>query len=333
MTAPIIDDGGEAARVLLAREDEPGMAPQVAAELVDPHALVARAAHFLGKERKSDAPAVQLKHACLDISATGPALERALRIADALVQALEKRGLKVEVTNPRPGDERYGQKKLLPSTTGVTLLGERVEFALEEGHDRIRIDPPPQPKRKFRMPDGSVIESAGLFGPKVEYQHRPNGKLALRITNAGYGAARATWGDGRSQRVEGCLHSFLRGMIDVAEGKRCWKVEQQRRELAAIEERKRQEALARARAIEAHRQADLDSRLADWQKAQSARAFAALVQAGAEARPGGVTAELTEWLAWAHEYADWLEREAIEGLPKLRPPPPPARSGWPGFLP
>lgn len=90
------------ARALAAREREPEQKVIVAAMLTDPHPLVAATEPVLRRaaaKAKGMLPNPAQKHRVLDIDVTEPLIERALRVADALVKALEARGYQVEVGN------------------------------------------------------------------------------------------------------------------------------------------------------------------------------------------------------------------------------------------
>jgi hypothetical protein len=70
----------------------------VTAELTEPHRLVAATARRLAKARPTCGAASGRPLGLLDISVSPASLDRALRIADALLKALLQAGLKVEIT-------------------------------------------------------------------------------------------------------------------------------------------------------------------------------------------------------------------------------------------
>lgn len=120
---------GDEAKALLAQEDEDVYQVIVPDILPDkPHPLIKRFAGTLRKSQKKR-DTLLLDRECLDIKATGDALERALRIAHSILLALDKRGFDVEVTQPKKpiNREYYGRREVTPSKTTVHILGSAVE--------------------------------------------------------------------------------------------------------------------------------------------------------------------------------------------------------------
>jgi hypothetical protein len=132
------------------------------------HPLVERTARTLRSAKKSERGyLVPRAKRHLDVTVTPGTLDRALRIMDALVRALEARGFAVAISQ----DER--------SATFASVLDERIGFALEE---RVRtIEKTVElPKRR---------RSSGLWEPvstycwtPKQYEYVATGELSLRIT-------------------------------------------------------------------------------------------------------------------------------------------------------
>lgn len=70
----------------------------VAETLEDPHRLVALSARYLGKAEPRNGVVCAPCRSCLDICVSPASLDRALRIADALLKGLTRAQLKVEVS-------------------------------------------------------------------------------------------------------------------------------------------------------------------------------------------------------------------------------------------
>jgi len=87
---------GEDAAMLLQKHEDPTNEIRVAKELQNPHKLIRKCAGALRRRSKSQ-NVLRQKQPCLDITASLDALDRALCVMDALLKALEARGL-VEVT-------------------------------------------------------------------------------------------------------------------------------------------------------------------------------------------------------------------------------------------
>ncbi len=131
----------------------------------------------------------------LDLKAGKGSLERALRIMDALLKALDRRGFPVSV------DEK--------KRTTATVLGEPVAFALEELVDRTeRPLTPAQEKDKVRNPWKYA---------RPEYDYSPSDRLSIKITDPSWGEiGRCSWSDGKRQRIESILNAFIAALIQAA---------------------------------------------------------------------------------------------------------------------
>ncbi len=284
---------------LLEAERDPSRAIVVAGALADPHPLVRMSAPIL--RRTPFGEQATQKERCLDMLVSKGTLDRALRVMDALLKALEARGFAIEVTepeNPEPLPRLADQRR--PSRTGVRIGGQLAEFAISE--NSYAVEAPPPPRGSFQ------------FGPR--YEHQPNGTLALCLRGRAYSRTRQTWRDGKRQRVEDCLNDFVAALIATAEAKRLAAIEaekERQRELAA-----RREWEAAERQHEAHQVLvqDLNQRMSLLRKAQDIRTFAALVAASGLtdefASEGSLT--LADWLEWAHTRASRLERRALTGI-------------------
>ena len=270
----------------------------VPSELTDPHPLLAKSL----KRLRAKKPRPLTKTARLDLHVTTPeARERAFRIMDALLKALDARGIEVEVTKPKPNEY-----KPVASETFTCVMGIKVAFGLDEESDSIKT----MHQTEFR-------EAMGM-APTARYQSEPNGQLALRIRTETYfrSGLRKTWADGKKQRVEDCLEGFIDGLIQTAEYIR------KRNELR---EEERQQRLSRERAhAEAQRRRehqqmlrdDLDRRVATMQKAQAIRDLITSLQQ----RHDDLDEAHDEWIEWARGVADELEVEALDSsLPPVQP--------------
>lgn len=308
-------DIGEEARTLLAREQKSPSAIIVHSTLTDPHHWIQKSAGTLRQHSKHPEKAL-LKRACLDIRATRATLDRALRVADSLLKALEERGFRIEVTDPTPSEHsRYGPKTDgSPSRTGVHLLGSFIEFRIEEGRDITKIEPP------STRSSSSSSDDSWVYTPPPEYRHDPNGKLALKIKSYLPGQHRKTWSDGKRQRVETCLNSFVLALIHGAERSRLARIASEKRKREWEVEQRRREDEARRLEMELTMRVDLDSRLDDCDKAARIFRFIKSVESSAQGRGDDLSpqSELGAWLSWARGYATALETGAIETVLETR---------------
>jgi hypothetical protein len=102
----------------IAFENDPRSKITVARRLMKPHPLVERTERAIKPARLEDSgPTFPREKGCLDIEVSRGNLNRALRVMDALLKALEARGYKVSVIN-----------KDRKQITLATVLEEEIEF-------------------------------------------------------------------------------------------------------------------------------------------------------------------------------------------------------------
>jgi hypothetical protein len=209
---------------------------------------------------------------------------------DALFKALDERGLAVEVGE---GD------RSAPLAT-ITMSGQSLAINLAERVERV--------ERKQRNP----YRDWGLayMTTRISVCTR---RLSLSIVDSDAREVRKTWSDGKRQRLEDCLNSFIVGLVVAAEVKakvvaerdewwRRWE-EERRRRLEA--EHKREEERQRIEQLEAWTEA--------WTKADRIRRFIAAVrESSAQEVNAPPVMPLAEWLSWAKGYANEIDPIAAE---------------------
>jgi hypothetical protein len=292
--------------VKVAQQDAPAVT--VPPSLESPHRLVRTSQAFLQRVAKEDDGRSRPKGQALNVSVSSTTLDRALRVVDALVKALEERGHGVEVreVNLPVREHHYGAPPPAPEPEWhtVAVVGETaVRFGLEEGYDTIELPPPP--------PTGArETRSWDLRRPVKE--RIPNGRLTLTILNSP-GSERRTLSDTKGEPIEARLGSFILLVeavavaIREAEAKAVRRAEERRREeeeyREAQEHRRREEALVK----------DLDERLNLWLAAGRYRQLAEAI----EAMPAtdGEEERRASWLAWLRSYAERVERAVVHKLP------------------
>lgn len=253
--------------------------------------LVARTEKSLRGARPNDRGLVEPRAKnCLDVQVSRESVDRAVRIMDALLKALQARGFTVAV------------KDKPKRVTTVLVLEETLEFSLEEMVIRKEhVLSPAEQKKKERHPWSA-------FGIP-QYDPVPTGRLSLRLRNLWLRGVRMTWSDGKVQRLENRLNAFIIGFINAAVQKRTERLERERREREWEAERRRREEKARLIREEKERLAELEREAENWRKSQMIRAYIEAVRKDAirehgEVRMGG---ELERWLLWATEQADRLD--------------------------
>jgi hypothetical protein len=277
--------------------------------LENPHDLVARAAEILAKAQLMDGILSEPPDRCLDIRVSPGSLDRALRIANALIEALETQGLALQVDilsperhEPEPAqhDAEVWNLIVLPdrAATRVQCDGEWLELDLCEESDRVE-DAKSDPARRRLGGDTWRTESPPT------YHLEPNGRLRLSLTNVYHLKIRRSWGDGERQRLETCLPAFIAHLRVAAAAMRLWREKDERR-------RSRAEAEAELRRVEAEekmREERLLALVAQWRTAADVRSYveeAARVVDSSEAAEQRKV-ELRRELDWARLYADRID--------------------------
>ncbi len=279
-------------------------------KLQKPHALVSEAASLLRGRQPQDGLLSCRATRCLDISVGRASLGRALRIMNALLRALEKRGLQVEVTRALI-NETPGQTDGSPSNaTRVHVADEWIQWSLTEKRTQV-LEPAPKPPGWLK---GRELES-WLWTNRPERKLVPNGIFEVSIVNAQYLGVRTVWRDGKRKRIEDCLDEFIAHLYVAAEA-----VKQHREHLARAQRQRQEEELRRfeleqERRKEEQRAREFEEELRCWRLARDAREYLAeirglLEQAGAERSE---SLALARSLAWVEGFA-----RRIDPLSQLR---------------
>jgi len=274
----------------------------VSDRLDSPHSLVEQTQRSLANAKTDDEGRVRSKaKGCLDVCVAPESVDRAMRIMDALIKALELRGYAISV------DKKEGK-------TWVTVNEERISFSLAELTDR-RVKELTPTQKLDRKKNERLFE---LLYSK-EYERIPNDRFTLEIDDYS-GSLRRRWSDSSSRRVEDVLNRFVTSLIRISEDIKNSRIEAKERqriweEQAPERERLRKEAEERRiEEVQRHRQEKcrakwLESKLPYWHHAQELRAFIASVRALAIQRHGEIHegSEIAKWLAWAERYASSID--------------------------
>jgi hypothetical protein len=267
----------------------------VAERLASPHPLV-RVTRAALRDASPDEH--DFLHARIPPGASGPAplsvhvakasVQRALRLLDALVRALEQRGFRM--VSP-PGDDRR---------PAVEILGEHLRFSLREGLRRFEHVPTAQERENQR-------QHAWLKPRPWDYE--PSGMLALTIEESTMTPIRKTWADGRRCRVEDLLNKALAGMVVVAEALKRDRLERERRQREWEEAERRRREEERRRFEEEQRRRELRQHAEQWAVSQQLRAFldAAEQLASKHLLPPEQASVVRDWLEWGRRYADSID--------------------------
>lgn len=188
---------------------------------------------------------------------------------------------------------------------GVVVDGEKVELHLSEGYTL-----------RPHTPTAAEIRDFRSYGRSIpEHDHIRSGFLQRSITSATYLGVRQKWADGKRQRIEDVLMSFLEGIERAAAALKRRRIEREERERQWAEERRRREEQERLEAIDRVRGAVFKEQSSAHQEARQLQAYIEAVKSRL-IRGSEHEAEIQEWISWAEDYAsrkDPLNR----GLPIL----------------
>ncbi len=290
-------EDNEASLILL--EKSPENKILVPDRLVDAHPLVKQSAEILrslepGNLGLIDPP----KRDCLDISVSKKSLTRALRIMDALIKALTKRGHEVALTK---------------ESTQVTVLGCNIRFGISEMLATVRKEPKNQLNGYYQ------------FGhSRFEYDRAPSGQLCLTIHESTYPSKwQQSWKEQESKTLEERLNSFVAGLLKVSIQKREQERLEKERERERLELLRRQEEERKIRAERARRFKEEAARVSkllkdaeNWSKSSMIRQYLSAIESLVTVGECPFKPEegLDAWLKWARDQADRLD--------PLRPSPP-----------
>jgi hypothetical protein len=275
----------------------------VSETLEEPHELVARTAKFLTRSTSRTSGTERV----LSIDVSPLLLDRALRIMDALLKAMEHANLQIEVLSIGPVADRppsYGYTRPKPQPakkiTRVRCEDEWIEFAISERLIRV-VDPKPKPHRES---DGYV----STYSPTT-YTYKSTGELTLSLKNVDRLGIRASWKDGKQQRVEDCLPGFVANLSRVALAMRLRREGDNRSAAAAREAALQREQAQLRTQQDLERVEGLRGDLERWRLARDIRDYVAQAHSilrGVDQRsPAGL--ELRWRYKWATAYADRLD--------------------------
>lgn len=291
------------------REQDPHNAIVVRDTLQDPHPLVRRSRASLERAAKTFDRANR-SHRCLDVMVSPEQLDRGLRIMDALIRAVESRGLVVEVA----AAEGYQAEKI-GHVTRVRVHDEWVHVGLEESRSQVKLTPPPG-KEKDRW-----------FYPRTDL--KPNGTLKLLIRNAPWGeGTQSTWADGKTARLETRLNDFVVGLFRAADAIRLAREAAERQQAEWREAARRREEQAKRAAIVDRLADDLHTRSEEWLAARRLLEYLDAVEAHLSRNPADVPTLTATWLSWGRAHADAAALRALSDLLNLRPTRRADHSGW-----
>jgi hypothetical protein len=274
------DEVEYAVHPLIAFESEPQNKIRVPDDLRVRHPAIAQTKAYWAARKRGEVPYGDNKLPRLNINVSKETLPRALRLLQALFNALEQRGHTAAATKE--------------GKTILTVLDEALEISLREPSKQVR-----------HVPTSKELADAKRYSwmRPAPYDLVSSGTLVLNIENVW--GARHAWKDGKRRRLEDALNDVVVGLIEAALRKKAQREEQERSRLRQ-EELERQREAARQRARQERARVRRLERL--WEAAnkhQRLRAFVAQLHDVA----GSVDpdSELGRWLSWADSHVRRLD--------------------------
>lgn len=287
----VTDSPSESKRVLtevdvLVRSEKLPENRIVVAEAVEAyHPIVERTSTSIRSAKTDSNGCVSPKaKGCLSVCIGPGSVDRAMRILDALVRALESRGFPVTPATARGRDPH------------VEVFAETLTFELIDVLDRKERPLTTAERRNHDL-------WPQLYSlPRPQFDHFPSGTLALRIGGAATGT-RCQWRDDEKHRLEDQLNAFVAGLIRAADRVKIARREHEEQERRWEEERRRRQEEELRRREEEARIKQFEAKAIAWRAAQEFRQFIDAVRAEAVCRNGQIEdgSEVARWLDWAEQ--------------------------------
>ena len=263
-------------------EKKPANKIIVAERLVSPHKMVQQMRELINDKRKDLDPNSWLDSGSFVCVSKGT-VERAMRIADALLKALETRGYELCI-----------EKDIL---SHVTVLNERISISIQEPTKQVPHKPTPEEIREHK-------KYSWMSYPKFDYVK--SGELIIKLSGA---TGQSTISDKIGKPVEKQLNEVIIRMLRLAVRLHNDRLEQEQRARELEERKNRYNQLVQLHEQEKAKLEKLYMDSSQWHKCQQLRAYIEAVrqraiQADGDIQPGS---ELEEWITWACQQADRMD--------------------------
>lgn len=255
----------------------------VGKRLMSPHPMVQQMAEKIYGEKKnrSAAPDSSVNSGSF-IYVTAKNINRALRIADALLKALETRGYQVS--------KEFGKYYIM-------VLNVKIHISLQEHSKQIPHIPTDEELRRHR-------EYSWLTYPKYDYVN--SGELYIKLDGR---TSQAIISDKTDTPLEAQLNSVMIRMQRLAVRLHNDKVEAEQRKREDIERNAQREQFTKLQEQEKAKLEKLHADSEQWHKSQQLRAYIEAVRQKAIQTDGDIYSgsDLADWVAWAHRQADRVD--------------------------
>ncbi len=256
----------------------------VAKRLISPHPLVqSMAEKIYGEKKNRTAGPDSSVDSGSFVYVTVKNINRALKIADALLKALETRGYQV---SKELGFQYY-----------VTVLNVKIHISLKEHSKQVPHIPTDEELRRHR-------QYSWLTFPKYDYVN--SGELYIKLDGR---RSQAIISDKTDTPLEAQLNTVMMRMQRLAVRLHNDKVEAEQRKRECIERNARREQFAKRQEQEKAKLEKLHTDSEQWHTSQRLRAYIEAARQKAIQTDGGFYSGsgLADWVAWAHRQADRID--------------------------
>lgn len=262
---------------------------KVPQRLRNPHPLVRNTMDYLDGAVPDEYGVLNVKtEGCLDLRVSPKALNRSLRILDAVIKCFEDLNYEIKAENHCWG------------WTSVNILGEDVHFSLNE---RVR--------RFDHVPTKAEIERQKeyFWDRPRPWDYEPTGKLTIELCRYSSGGLCKKWSDAKQKSVEDHVSDFVKGAYRVALLNRDRRLEQEAEQRRLGEESRKRKEEAQRLEEERRRLLDLEQQAENWNKAKNLREYIIAVEVSFSGKElcDGEKERQGRWLEWARKHADRLD--------------------------
>lgn len=272
-----------------------------------------RLAELLHTELKSAEPDYKgLYHAYgksgLQVNIGSGSFERGVAFVHVFCTQAEKRGYEFRLSD---------------DVLALQLDGEILKFEITEKIDRtphIKTQKELQAceaweKQAKGTPQSWEIRLFSIGRPDIpDFDYNPNGLLIFQFTDTNNFGLRRTFGDGKTQSVEGMIDDIFSAAVKLAAAKKAQREEWDRMAREIAESKRTEEEKHKLENLERHRAQSFEAMSSAWKRANELREFVEVVKLHLEDSDDRKSA--LEWIAWAEHHIEEID-PLSKRLPKL----------------
>lgn len=217
---------------------------------------------------------------------------RVLRILDALLKAIEKRGHQIVVEKPQKDHNGYP----LPAVPKIVVFGQTLQISFREALK--------QQEKEFSVQEMARRKKYPGLYDRPEFVLCPKGRLNLFI--GGERIRSQTWRDTERTRLEDRLNEIMVGLLEASRERRVADIQQERWEKKRREEENQRWEDDKRRREEERKIKELEGMVAAWKKSHEVRAFLKAAKEMVLARDGGIDpgGNFDQWIQWGEQWAE-----------------------------